>query len=132
MSQNNQISSLPVFRSFQFRPRKQIHLRQRKQIHLRPWKEYLAIQLHPRKVYFAIQFPPTEEKSLTSTDRSQMNCASSPDTADSSDSSSDRVVGSNYHSLSIADFASHTKKRLKQPMQTYSKVLVNSQEILTS
>ena len=32
-----------------------------------------------------------------------MNCASISDTADSSDSSSDRVVGSNYHSLSIAD-----------------------------
>ena len=59
--------------------------------------------------------PPTEADPLTSTegvfshsvlpmeDRSQMNCASSPDTADSSDSSSDLVVGSNYHSLSIAD-----------------------------
>ena len=48
--------------------------------------------------------PPTEADPLTSTeDRSQMNCASSPDTADSSDSSSDHVVGSNYHSLSIAD-----------------------------
>ena len=46
----------------------------------------------------------TEEDPLTSTEeRSQMNCASSPDTADSSDSSSDRVVGSNIHSLSIAD-----------------------------
>ena len=48
--------------------------------------------------------PPTEAVPLTSTeDRSQMNCASTPDTADSSDSSSDRVVGSNNHSLSIAD-----------------------------
>ena len=47
---------------------------------------------------------PTEEKSLTSTeDRSHMNCASISDTAVSPDSSSDRVVGSNYHSLSIAD-----------------------------
>ena len=47
---------------------------------------------------------PTEADPLTSTeDRSQMNCASSPDTADSSDSSSDSVVGSNYHSLSITD-----------------------------
>ena len=47
---------------------------------------------------------PMEEKSLTSTeDRSQMNCASISDTAETSDSSSDRVVGSNYHSLSIAD-----------------------------
>ena len=45
---------------------------------------------------FCHSVPPTE-------DRSQMNCASSPDTADSSDSSSDSVVGSNYHSLSITD-----------------------------
>ena len=48
--------------------------------------------------------PPTEEDPLTSTeDRSQMNCASISDTAETSDSSSDRVVGSNNHSLSIAD-----------------------------
>ena len=47
---------------------------------------------------------PTEADPLTSTEeRSQMNCASTPDTADSSDSSSVRVVGSNNHSLSIAD-----------------------------
>ena len=32
-----------------------------------------------------------------------MNCASISDTAETSDSSSDHVVGSNYHSLSIAD-----------------------------
>ena len=48
--------------------------------------------------------PLMEEDPLTSTEeRSQMNCASISDTADSSDSSSDRVVGSNNHSLSIAD-----------------------------
>ena len=50
---------------------------------------------------------PMEEKDtdpLTSMeDRSQMNCASISDTAETSDSSSDRVSGSNYHSLSIAD-----------------------------
>ena len=58
---------------------------------------------------------PTEEDRLTSTkeafshsvplmeDRSQMNCASISDTAESPESSSDRVVGSNNHSLSIAD-----------------------------
>ena len=46
----------------------------------------------------------TEENPLTSTEeRSQMNCASISDTADSSDSSSVRVVGSNNHSLSITD-----------------------------
>ena len=50
---------------------------------------------------FCHSVPPTEE---TSTDeRSHMNCASISDTADPSDSSSDNVVGSNYHSLSITD-----------------------------
>ena len=45
-----------------------------------------------------------EEGSLTSTEgRSQMNCASSPDMAESPESSSDHVVGSNNQSLSIAD-----------------------------
>ena len=49
--------------------------------------------------------PPMEENSLTSTEdsRSQMNCASIPDTAESPESSSDHVVGSNNHSLSITD-----------------------------
>ena len=51
---------------------------------------------------FGHSVPPTEAVPLTS-DRSQMNCASISDTADSSDSSSDRVVGSNNHSLSITD-----------------------------
>ena len=47
--------------------------------------------------------PPTEAVPLASTDRSQMNCASISDMAETPDSSSDRVVGSNNHSLSIAD-----------------------------
>ena len=59
--------------------------------------------------------PPAKEDPLTSTegvfshsvplmeDRSQMNCASISNTAESPDSSSDRVVGSNNPSLSIAD-----------------------------
>ena len=52
----------------------------------------------------AVLLASTEATPLTSTEeRSQMNCASSPDTADSSDSSSDRVVGWNNHSLSITD-----------------------------
>ena len=46
---------------------------------------------------------PVEAVPLTSTDRSQMNCASISDTAETPDSSSVRVVGSNNHSLSIAD-----------------------------
>ena len=45
---------------------------------------------------FGHSVPLTEE-------RSQMNCASISDTAETPDSSSDRVVGSNNHSLSIAD-----------------------------
>ena len=59
--------------------------------------------------------PLTEEDPLTSTegvfihsvpsteDRSQMNCTSISNTAETPDSSSDRVVGSNNPSLSIAD-----------------------------
>ena len=53
---------------------------------------------------FSHSVPLTEENSLTSTeDRSQMNCASISNTAESPESSSDRVVGSNNPSLSIAD-----------------------------
>ena len=53
---------------------------------------------------FCHSVPPTEKDPLTSTeDRSQMNCASISDTAESPDSSSDHVVGSNNQSLSIAD-----------------------------
>ena len=64
---------------------------------------------------FSHSVPLTEEDSLTSTegvfshsvpsteDRSHMNCASISDTAESPDFSSNRVVGSNNHSLSIAD-----------------------------
>ena len=53
---------------------------------------------------FSHSVPPTEENPLTSKeDRSQMNCASIPNTAESPESSSDLVVGSNNPSLSIAD-----------------------------
>ena len=53
---------------------------------------------------FSHSVPPMEEKSLASTDdRSQMNCASTPDMTESPESSSNRVVGPNNHSLSIAD-----------------------------
>ena len=48
--------------------------------------------------------PPTETAPLTSTEeRSQMNCASIPNTADSSELSPKHVVGSKLHSLSITD-----------------------------
>ena len=81
---------------------------------------------------FGHSVPLTEEDPLMSTEkRSQMNCASISDTAETSDSSSDRVVGSNHHSLSIADLPL-TQIRWNLPMQTYSKVLVNFQEILIS
>ena len=56
------------------------------------------------KGVFCHSVPSTEADPLTSTeDRSQMNCASISDTAETPDSSSDHVVGSNNHSLSIAD-----------------------------
>ena len=48
---------------------------------------------------------PTDTDPLTSTEdsSSQMNCASISNTAESPDSSPEHVVGSNNHSLSIAD-----------------------------
>ena len=53
---------------------------------------------------FCHSVPPTDTDPLMSMeDRSQMNCASISDTAGSPESSSDRVVGSNNQSLSIAD-----------------------------
>ena len=64
---------------------------------------------------FSHSVPPTEADPLESTegvfghsvplteDRPQMNCASISDTAETPGSSSDRVVGSNNHSLSITD-----------------------------
>ena len=53
---------------------------------------------------FSHSVPLTEENSLMSTeDRSQMNCASISNMAESPESSSDSVVGSNNPSLSIAD-----------------------------
>ena len=53
---------------------------------------------------FSHSVPPMEAVSLASTEeRSQMNCAGISDTAETPDSSSDHVVGSNNHSLSIAD-----------------------------
>ena len=92
------------FQVIQFRPRKQIHLRQRKVIHLRPQKEYLAIQLRLTEGVFCHLVPSTDADPLTSTeDRSQMNCASISNTADSSDSSPKHVVGSKFQSLSITD-----------------------------
>ena len=94
---NNQISSLPVSG------------------HSVPPTE--ADPLTSTEGVFSHSVPPTEADPLTSTEgvfchsvpsteadsSSQMNCASISDTADSSDSSSDSVSGSNNHSLSITD-----------------------------
>ena len=53
---------------------------------------------------FCNSVPLTEDTApVTSTDRSQMNCASISNTADSSDFSPKHVVGSKLHSLSITD-----------------------------
>ena len=52
---------------------------------------------------FGHSVPPTEAVPLAPMDRSQMNCASISDMAETPDSSSDRVVDLNNHSLSIAD-----------------------------
>ena len=69
----------------------------------------------PTEGVFSHSVLPVEENPLTSTegvfshsvpsteDRSGMNCASISNTAESPDSSSDRIVGSNNPSLSIAD-----------------------------
>ena len=58
---------------------------------------------------FCNSVPLTDTAPVKSTEeRSQMNCASISDTAETPDSSSDRVVGSNNHSLSIADLPPYT------------------------
>ena len=69
----------------------------------------------PMEGVFGHSVPLMEEDPLTSTegvfshsvpsteDRSQMNCASISNTAETPDSSSDHIVGSNNLSLSIAD-----------------------------
>ena len=92
---------------------------------------------------FSHSVPPAEENSLVSTegvfchsvpsaeDRSQMNCASISNTAESPESTPNSVSGSIKQSLSIVDLPL-TQEKVESPMQTYSKVLVNSQEILTS
>ena len=53
---------------------------------------------------FCNSVPLTEDTTpITSTDRSQMNCASISDTAETSDSSPKHIVGSKLHSFSITD-----------------------------
>ena len=54
--------------------------------------------LTPTEGVFDHSVPSTEAGS-----RSQMNCANTPDTAESPESSPNHVAGSDNHSLSIAD-----------------------------
>ena len=126
---NNQISSLPVS-GHSIPPTEADPLKPAEADSLASTEGVFSHSVTSTEGVFSHSVPPTEAVPLTSTEeRSQMNCASSPDMADSSDSSSDRVVGSNNHSLSIADLLSH-KIRWNLPMQTYSKVLVNPRRTL--
>ena len=92
---NNQISSLPVSGH---------SVPLTKEDPLMSTEGVFSHSLTSMEGVFGHSVPPTEEDLLTSMeDRSQMNCASISDTAESPDSSSDHVVGSNNQSLSIAD-----------------------------
>ena len=109
-TQNEQIIRFLTtsFRSFSSAHGKQIHLRQRKQIHFASTEGVFSHSVTSTEGVFCHSVPPTEAAPvptpLTSMEeRSQMNCASITDTAETPDSSSDRVVGSNNHSLSITD-----------------------------
>ena len=99
---NNQISSLPVS-GHSVPPTEADPLTPAEADPLMSTEGVFSHSLTSMEGVFCHSVPSTEADSLTSTDRSQMNCASTPDTADSSDSSSDRVVGLNNHSLSITD-----------------------------
>ena len=92
---NNQISSLPV-------PGHSVPPTEADP--LTPAEGVFSHSVTSTEGVFGHSVPPTDEDPLMSTeDRSQMNCASISDTAETSDSSSDHVVGSNNHSLSITN-----------------------------
>ena len=94
---NNQISSLPV-------PGHSDPLTPAEADPLTSTEGVFSHSVTSTEGVFGHSVPPTEADPLASTEeRSQMNCASISDTAETSDSSSDRVVGSNNHSLSITD-----------------------------
>ena len=100
---NNQISSLPVS-GHSVPPTEADPLTPAEADPLTSTEGVFSHSVTSTEGVFGHSVPPTEAVPLTSTEeRSQMNCASISDTAETSDSSSDRVVGSNYHSLSIAD-----------------------------
>ena len=100
---NNQISSIPVS-GHSVPPTEEDPLTPAEGDPLTSTEGVFSHSVPSTEGVFCHSVPPTEADPLMSMEhRSQMNCASISDTAETSDSSSDRVVGSNYHSLSIAD-----------------------------
>ena len=98
---NNQISSLPVS-GHSVPPTEADPLTPAKADPLTSTEGVFSHSVTSTERVFCHSIPPMEEKPSTE-DRSQMNCTSISDTAKSPDSSSKHVVGSNNHSLSIAD-----------------------------
>ena len=99
---NNQISSLPVS-GHSVPPTEADQLMSTEGVFSHSVTSTEGVFCHSVPSTEADPLTSTEEKSLASTDRSQIYCASISHTADSSDSSPKHVVGSNYHSLSITD-----------------------------
>ena len=99
---NNQISSLPVS-DHSVPPTEADPLMPAEADPLTSMEGVFSHSVTPTEGVFGHSVPPTEAVLLASKDRSQMNCASISDMAETPDSSSDHVVGLNNHSLSIAD-----------------------------
>ena len=99
---NNQISSLPVS-GHSVPPTEADPLTPAEADPLAPTEGVFCHSVTSTEGVSCHSVPLTEEDPLTSTERSQMNCASISDTAETPGSSSIRVVGSNNHSLSITD-----------------------------
>ena len=103
-TQNNQISSPPVSgHSVPPTEAAPVPLMEGASCHSAPPTEAAPVPLTEGVSCHSV--PLTETAPLTSTEErsSQMNCASISDTAETSDSSSVRVTGSNNHSLSVTD-----------------------------
>ena len=101
---NNQISSLPVS-GHSVPPTEADPLTPAEADPLASTEGVFSHSVPSTEGVFCNSVPLTEDTTpITSTeDRSQMNCASISDKAETPDSSSVRVVGSNNHSLSITD-----------------------------
>ena len=99
---NNQISSLPVS-GHSVPPTEADPLTSTEGVFSHSVTSTEGVFCHSVPPTEAASLASTEATPLTSTDRSQMNCASISNTADSSDFSPKHVVGSNNHSLSITD-----------------------------